>query len=99
MITPKHYKTMKDLTGDKIDELLCALEAVKEEAENCPEPAVLTPATHANIIEGNVIWYVTDDELQTYWVIVEDVLNNGEFCADDGCRYSLDGAYIEVFQQ
>jgi len=103
MITPQHYQTIKELTAQKIDELLCALEAMKEEAENCPEPAVLTQATAANIIEGSIIWYVTDDELQTCWVIVEEVLNPSDefkaFCADDGCRYGLDGAYIEVMQQ
>ena len=99
MITPHDYRVMRDLAVNKVDELLSALEAIRDEAENCHEPSVLTHATSKNITPGNIIWFVTDDELQTYWVIVEDSLVDGFFTADDGGLYSLDGAYIEVMQQ
>ena len=73
------------------------LALAKEEAELCPVPTNLKPATAEDIISGQVIWLDGDDGY--VWRIVADVWRPSDafkgYDTDDGCRYGLHGAYIE----
>jgi hypothetical protein len=61
-----------------------------------PEMRMLRPATSADIVCGQVIYY--PERANPYWQIVEDVLHPNDpfkaYVADDGCRYGLDGAFV-----
>jgi hypothetical protein len=61
-------------------------------------PAKLRPATPKDIVEGAILWYPHWSEKK--WSMVVDVRYPDDqwkaYCADDGCRYGLDGAFVEV---
>jgi hypothetical protein len=64
-----------------------------------PLPNNLRPATVADIVEGAVIWYKEGDDGPFYRTVGE-VLNPRSapafLCRQFGCRYGLDGAFVEV---
>ena len=69
--------------------------------EGTPPPRNRRPATPRDIIIGSIIWHERDrDYGGDFWNIVEEVLRPGDafkaYNADDGCRYGLDGAYIDI---
>lgn len=70
-----------------------------DEAENAKPPKKLVKAQAKDIVEGNVIWYPEWDG-DRVWNIVEEVLRPSDdwkaYCAQDGCRYGLDGAFVEA---
>ncbi len=68
-------------------------------------PQNLRPATAEDIKVGARIWYDGSDGLDSpsepyYCRVVEEVLHPNDpwkaYCADDGCRYGLDGAMVEM---
>lgn len=83
---------------------------IAREAENkayfaaiaAPLPPHRRPASPSDIVEGAIIWYPGwgEDEGIANWKLVSEVLRPNDpwkaFCAEDGCRYGLDGAYVEV---
>ena len=72
--------------------------------ENAEEKAVMPkrirPATAEDIVIGAIIWYPKDEYTDTYWKYVSFVMYPNDqwkaYCAHDGCRYGLDGAFVEV---
>jgi len=70
-----------------------------DEAENAKLPEKLIKAQAKDIVEGGVIWYPECDG-DRVWNIVEEVLRPDDnwkaYCAQDGCRYGLDGAFVEA---
>ena len=75
-----------------------ALEKAEEEVEL---PANIRRAIASDIKQGAIIWYPRwKEEDGRCWNIVEEVLRASDdwkaYCAQDGCRYGLDGAFIEV---
>ena len=73
------------------------------EAEKAKLPKNLVKAEAKDIVEGNIIWYPEwheDDEDYRLWNVVEEVLRPSDdwkaYCAQDGCRYGLDGAFVEA---
>ena len=73
-----------------------------EAADLAKLPKRLRQAEEKDIIVGAVIWYpeweMEDDS--RCWNIVEEVLRPSSlwkaYCAHDGSRYGLDGAFVEV---
>ena len=66
-------------------------------------PKNLRPATPEDIVLDNTIWYPStfDDPFEEdCWKLVEEVYNPADdykaYLAQDGCRYGLDGAFVEV---
>ena len=63
-------------------------------------PNKLRKAKPEDIVEGNIIWYMTGDYGEPHWHVVENVLyphdNWKAYEAEDGCRYGLDGAVVEI---
>lgn len=54
-------------------------------------------AVASDIREGAIIWYLDNE---SYWQMVFQVLHPSDpfkaYCAEDGCRYGLEGAYVEI---
>ena len=55
------------------------------------------PATELDIVVGNIVYLIGDDDV-LYRKEIEEVLSPGDpwkaFCAEDGCRYGLDDLYV-----
>ena len=67
-------------------------------ADDAELPEHLRPATASDIVEDHIIWYVREG--YHHWKLVENVLRPDDefkaYTAHDGCRYGLDGAFVEV---
>lgn len=62
-------------------------------------PDSLRPATPTDIVVDAVLWYPDNDEGHPKWCIVDEVRDPGDaFKAfiSDGCRYGLEGCFVEV---
>ena len=70
-----------------------------EKAEQAKPPKNLRPATAKDMMPGAIIWYPKEDG-ESYWKRIEDVMRPNDewkaYTAHDGCRYGLDGAFVEV---
>ncbi len=62
-------------------------------------PNVIRYANNRDIIKGAILWYADDS---VYWLMVDEVLRPSDpykaYIAHDGCRYGLDGAFVEVME-
>lgn len=98
-MTPQEYKILSDALNHITYNITKFLDTAKEEADKCPLPKNLRLATANDIVEGTIIWYKHGDNGH-FWQIVVDVLRPNDpykaYCAEDGCRYGLDDAWIEV---
>jgi hypothetical protein len=83
---------------DKVREAHAACEQAEEDAQLAPLPQNLRPATSRDIVEGAILWYPEWNERK--WALVGDVRHPNDqwkaYTAQDGCRYGLDGAFVEV---
>ena len=75
--------------------------AASEKAIQSPLPKKLRPAVANDIVVGAVIWYPSwEKDDGRCWNIVDQVLRPNDdfmaYCAHEGCRYGLDGAFIEL---
>lgn len=72
--------------------------AAEEAAESAELPKNLRPAKPSDIVEGAVLWYPEWDDRK--WSFVGEVLRPSDpwkgYSAHDGCRYGLDGAFVET---
>ncbi len=61
------------------------------------KPNDLIPIEPKDIQIGVIVWGVNDEGW--YWHIIEEVHNPNSdcktYCADDGCRYGLNGKFVE----
>ena len=85
----------------RIEALNEELKKVDEEIYNYNElPANLRKAKPEDIVLDNVIWYKGNEYHGDFCKIVDEVLHPDSmyksFCAEDGCRYGLDNAYVEI---
>lgn len=62
-------------------------------------PRSVRPAKSSDIKLGQILWYKEGD-FDPFWKVVCEVLRPNDFfkayVAEDGCRYGLDDAYVEV---
>ena len=98
-MTPHEYVEIEKRVSAAILELREELAAAYRQAKECPLPVTLRPANADDIVAGAVIWYPRGDEGH-FWKIVSEPRFYGDafkaYVADDGSRYGLDGAYVEV---
>ena len=89
----------------KMVESMQQRELKAEEAANAAElPEKLRPAEAKDIVEGAVIWYPKwkEDDCSDgrLWKIVVSVIYPSDrfkgYTAHEGCRYGLDGAFVEL---
>ena len=100
-ITPKKYKEIEDKQRAIINSAQRIIRQAYESAKESPLPKNLRSATSDDIKINNVIWYPNGgDDWTPFWKIVEEVLYPSDpwkaYCAEDGCRYGLCGAYVEI---
>lgn len=102
MITPERFVLLRNQKAAQIALMECRVEELQKQAAACSLPADLRPAVASDIVLDAVIWYPTwadDPEDIQAWAIVEEVLRPSDsFKAYyyDGCRYGLNGAFVEV---
>jgi hypothetical protein len=78
------------------------LKRAEEAAESAELPKSLRPAEARDIVVGEIVWYPRwkVDGGDRCWSLVEEVLRPSDewkaYCSHDGCRYGLDGAFIEI---
>jgi len=98
-MTPKEYLLVRESLQIVIASASNLIEQYEDEAREAPLPKNLRPAAPDDIIVGALIWYKHSDGTH-YWQVVGDVLHPDDpwkaYCADDGCRYGLENAWVEV---
>lgn len=94
---PKDFLKIRDEQYKIIESSHAIINKARDDARKSDLPNNLRPATPRDIIVGAIIWYPRFSESK--WLIVDEVLHPNDnwkaFCADDGCRYGLDGAFVE----
>ena len=98
-MTPKEYQVIQSEQKAIIDHARMIILKARHEADKSPFPENVRPAEPKDIIEGAIIWHSDGDD-GNFWNIVDEVLRPNDpwkaYCAEDGCRYGLDGAFIEI---
>lgn len=103
-MTPQEYLQHRERIDKAIMELKALNMEMCELAEAAPFPANVRQANADDIQPGAIIWYKRDDsphyDRPYYWNVVETPLHYGDafkaYIAEDGCRYGLQGAWVEV---
>ena len=69
------------------------------ELQLIPPDDLLRPAEPADITIGQILWYKDGDD-GPFWTQIDSILwpesQFKAYEAHDGCRYGLDGAFIEI---
>ena len=97
----KEYLVIKKEQEAIIERAEALIYTAREKADKEKFPKKKRPATAEDIKIGSVIWHYQKREYGgSFWIIVEEPLHYGDTCkeyiADDGCRYGLDEAYIDL---
>jgi len=97
-MTGKQFvERMKSIEGMRT--ILQELENNFRESVQIPERKKLRKATAQDVVVGNVFYYL-DGSQDEYWKIVREVRYPDDdfkaYLADDGCRYGLHNAYVEI---
>lgn len=96
-MTPTEYLKIEKAQREIIEAAEKRISEAREQAEKCPPPKNRRPAKASDIVEGAIIWHeLAKEHGGYYWNIVAEPMHYGDaYCADDGCRYGLQGAYVE----
>ena len=100
-MTPAEYLTIEQEQNEIIAAAEQRICAARKLADKCSPPKNRRPARASDIVQGAIIWHEREPKYGgDYWNIVDEPLHYGDafkaYCADDGCRYGLQGAYVEV---
>lgn len=91
-MTPKEYLEIEAVQVARI-------RVARAEANKSVFPENVRVANSSDIIEGAIIWHRNGDD-GPFWNIVSEVLHPSDtykaYCADDGCRYGLMDAFVEI---
>ena len=96
-MTPQQYQAIAQEQEAIIEAARMKIAAARREAESCPAPENLRPATAEDVVLGAVIWKPKWDGKRK-WSIVEDVGypdDAWKAWTDDGCCYGLHEAFVE----
>lgn len=99
VMTPKQYIAIAEEQQAIIDKAEQIIEVAREAADKAKPPKSDLRRAQANDLTqpGTVVWHDNGDE-GWFWNVVEEPLHYGDafkaYCADDGCRYGLDGAWV-----
>lgn len=99
-MTPAEYLKIEKAQREIIEAAELRISKARKQADKCPPPKNRRPAKASDIVEGAIIWHERKAEHGgDYWHIVAEPMHYGDafkaYCADDGCRYGLQGAYVE----
>lgn len=99
-MTPKQYKKIAIQQELIIEQACNTIKFALDLAQKCSLPSKLRPAISSDIFVGNILWYPPIEYREEhYWKIVGDILSVNDnfkaYCAEDGCRYGLEGAFVE----
>ena len=96
----KHIKKWLDATSASEKAMIKVEIALNDAEEKAVMPKRIRPATAEDIVNGAIIWYPKDEDSDTHWKYVGLVMYPNDqwkaYCAHDGCRYGLDGAFVEA---
>jgi hypothetical protein len=99
-MTPKDYLEIEIEQRAIIAAAQKRISVAREEAEKAMPPHdELRPARPEDIAPGLIVWRERERKYGGwYWHVVEEPLHYGDdfkaYCADDGCRYGLRGAFV-----
>lgn len=98
-MTPTEYLKIEKAQREIIEAAELRISEAREQANKCPPPKNRRPAKASDIVEGAIIWHERAKEHGgDYWHIVAEPMHYGDawkaYCADDGCRYGLNGSYV-----
>ena len=101
-MTPKEYVKFEREQRRIIEAAEKAIRKARQAADQTPPPLDdLRKARAEDIKPGLVVWHENGDE-GWFWNIVDEPLHYGDaykaYCADDGCRYGLCGAWVYTKQ-
>ncbi len=98
-MTPREFLLARRPLQIIIAEARKMIDQYEEDAHESSLPSNLRPAVPGDIVEGALIWYKHGDNGH-FWQIVEEVLRPNDpwkaYSAEDGCRYGLDDAWVEL---
>jgi hypothetical protein len=99
-VIPKEYLEIEKQQRKIIEAAEARIFEARQQADKCPPPKNRRPAKADDIVEGAIIWHERPKEHGgDYWHVVAAPMHYGDawkaYCADDGCRYGLNGAYVE----
>lgn len=100
-MTPAEYLEIKGRELAVIEAAEKRIDAARKQADKCPPPKHHRPAEPSDIREGAVIWHARPKrDGGDYWNVVAQVRDPRDswkaYVSDDGCRYGIAGAYVEV---
>lgn len=97
-MTPAEYNAILKQQATVIAHAKEVIEKARESAKECPFPEHVRPATPADIVVDQILWYRYKEDL--WWVIVQEVIcPNSDFkgyVGEDGCRHGLHNAFVEI---
>ena len=107
-MTPRNFISERNQQERIISAARSVIDVSLSLALNCPPPSkdMLVSASPGDIVLGAVLWYQCDEDTLDgwpqgwFWKIVDEVDQPRDpykaYTAHDGCRYGLDGAFVEV---
>jgi len=88
---------------EKVGDAMEVERLAEKKAQEAELPNNLRKAEPSDIVGGAIIWYPRfqdEDPDSRGWNIVDEVLKPADaykaYCAHDGCRYGLYGAFVEI---
>jgi hypothetical protein len=103
-MTPLEYLQIESEQQEIIKAAQKKINDAREIAGECPPPVKRRKAEAGDIQPGAIIWHARDEDYGgDYWHIVMVPRRYGDpqkaYVADNGSRYGLEGAYVEVEQE
>jgi len=100
-ITPQQFVEQRKALEEIIAIVERDIATWRELAKACPLPDNLRPMTAEDVKVGQVVWRKPEDVDENYplWQIVEEIRDprdKWKAFIYNGCRYGLDGAFVEV---
>lgn len=97
-MTPEEYLRIEAKQRAIIKAAVAEIDKAREAADKAKPPKdKLRKARAEDIRPGLLVWHDNGD-YGWFWHVVREPLHYGDafkaYCADDGCRYGLDGAWV-----
>lgn len=93
----QHWINVSAKELEVIKEARAETQKARDAALDAPLPLYLRRATSSDLVEGTILWY--PDRHARKWSMVVDVQYADDpwkaYTAQDGCRYGLEGAFVE----
>lgn len=99
-MTPKEFQKLEIEQIAIIERAQHTINVAREIAEKCEPPHKVRPVMANDIFPGAIVWQARKKKYGgDFWTIVQERDETSTpiegYIADDGCRYSLDKAYVK----